>query len=249
MAPLVSYDEFEELLNRWSTSLPTSVDVGGLFSRCEVAHKWKAPFRSLMIREALIWRMHDLGQQILLLSRQQHFLGARILLRSAIETLAILIYLNQKTQSVVDGGLSFFEFDEITIQLLMGSRNNATAKTAINILTILNKADKTHKGLAKLHERLSESAHPNYDGVLYGYSETNAEEFVTTFENKWVANFGAEQEPATSFAFAVFEYEYNQSWPTLWEELERWLKANDDELEARRKLVFSERAKLDTGHK
>lgn len=228
--------DLEEQLSRWHDSLPTSVDVGGLFSRNNVVHKWKAPFRSLVIREALFWRMHDLGQQILLLSFQQHFLGARILLRSAIETLAIIIYLNQKTQSVLDAELSYFEFDEITIQLLMGSRNNATAKTAINILTILQKADKTHHGLVELHERLSESAHPNYDGVLYGYSELNAEEFLTTFENKWAANFGAEQEPATSFAFEVFEHEYNHAWPRLWEELELWLMANDDTLELQRKV-------------
>jgi hypothetical protein len=223
--------EFEKQLARWSVSLPKSIDVGGLFSRSAVAHKWKAPFRSIVIREALLWRMYDLGQQILLLSRKQHILGARILLRSAIETLAILIYLNQKTQSVLDGELSFFAFDEITMQLLMGSRNNVTSKAAINILTILTKADKVHNGLVELHERLSESAHPNYDGVLYGFSTTNYEKFVTTFENKWADNFGAEQEPATMFAFAVFEYEYNESWPRLWEELERWLKTNDEELE------------------
>ena len=226
--------EFEEHLARWRASLPNSVDMGGLFSRSAVAHKWKAPYRSIVIREALLWRMYDLGEQILLLSRQRYFLGARILLRSAIETLAILIYLNQKTQSVLDGALSFFELDEITMQLLMGSRNNSTSKTAINILTILSKADKVHNGLVELHERLSESAHPNYDGVLYGFSTTKYEEFVTAFENKWAANFGAEQEPATIFAYAVFEYEYNDAWPRLWEDLERWLETNDDELEAQR---------------
>jgi len=135
---------------------------------------------------------------------------------------------------ILDGELSFFEFDEITMQLLMGSRNNATSKTAINILTILAKADKVQDGIVELHGRLSESAHPNYDGVLYGFSSTNYEEFVTIFENKWAANFGVEQEPATMFAFAVFEYEYNESWQKLWEELESWLKTNDEELESQR---------------
>lgn len=226
--------EFEEQLIRWSASMPQPIDVGGLFSRSVVAHKWKAPYRSIVIREALLWRMHDLGEQIFLLSRQQHFLGARILLRSAIETLSILIYLNQKTQSVLDGDLSFFEFDEITMQLLMGSRNNATSKVAINILTILSKADKAHKGILELHERLSESVHPNYDGVLCGFSTTKYEEFVIKFKNKWAANFGAEQEPATMFAYAVFELEYNDIWPRLWEDLERWLVANDDKLESQR---------------
>ena len=229
--------DLEELLLRWRASLPTAVNVGDLLFRCDTAHKWKAPFRSMIIRETLVWRMYDLGEQILLLSNHQHFLGARILLRSAIETLAIIIYLNQNTQAVLAGGLSFFKFEEITMHLLMGSRNNSTKKQAINILSVLSKADKSHHGLVKIHERLSESAHPNYDGVLYGYSETNTEEFVTTFENKWEGNFGEEQEPATSFAFAAFELEYNHEWPHLWGKLEIWLKANDDELEAQRNIV------------
>jgi len=223
-----------EILARWGGSLPVSVDVGGLLARSAISHKWKATYRSLVIREALIWRMHDLGQQIVSLSEQGYFLGARILLRSALETLAILIYLNQKTQSVVEGKLSFFEFDEITMKLLMGSRNNSTSQGAINILTVLGKAEKAHPGLAALHERLSESAHPNYDGVLYGYCDTNPEEYKTSFESKWAGNFGAEQEPATSFVLSVFEYEYNEAWPKAWEALEGWLEKHDEELEAQR---------------
>lgn len=223
-----------EQVTRWSQGLCQDVAVAGLLSRNPTAHKWKAPFRSLILRETLLWRMHDLGQQILVLSQQQHLLGARILLRSAIETLATLIYLNQKMDAVIARELSFFAFDELTKQLLMGSRTGATSQAAINILTVLAKAEKKHSGLVSMHERLSESAHPNFDGVLYTYSASDPDKYETRFSNRWVELFGAEQEPAMAFIFAVFESEYNDAWPDLFEKLESWLRDNDAELERQR---------------
>lgn len=226
--------EIRDTLERWSQSLCEEVSVGGLLSRCPIAHKWKAPYRSIVIREALLWRMHDLGQQVLLLMEHKHILGARILLRSAIETLALLIYLNQKTRSVLSGDISFFDFDEITKQLLMGSKNGATSMAAVNVLTVLKQAEKVHPGMVSMHEHLSESAHPNYDGVLYGYSSTDPEKYETRFVNNWHEFFGKEQEPGTAFVLAAFEHEYNAVWHQQMSQLEDWLRANDERLEAAR---------------
>ena len=178
--------------------------------------------------------MHDLGQQTLLLAEHNHILGARILLRSAIETLGLLIYLNKQTQAVLSGAISFFAFDEITKQLLMGSKNGATPLIAVNILTVLGQAEKAHPGLVSMHQHLSESAHPNYDGILYGYSSTDPDKYETHFVNNWLKFFGREQEPATEFVFAVFEHEYNHIWLQQMTELEDWLRAHDASLEAQR---------------
>ncbi|WP_396614764.1 DUF5677 domain-containing protein [Lysobacter soli] len=227
-------ESIREQLQRWSQSLCQEISVDGLYTRCPIAHKWKAPYRSCGIREALLWRMHDLGQQTVLLAEQGHVRGARILLRSAIETLAVLIYLNQKMEAVVAGKLSLFEFDERTRQLLMGSKNGATSMAAVNILTVLAHAEKAHPGLTAMHERLSESAHPSYDGVLYGYSTTDSERHETRFVNNWAAFFGAEQAPCTAFVFAVFEHQYNVTWVDQMTRFEQWLRENDDALEAHR---------------
>jgi hypothetical protein len=181
--------------------------------------------------------MHDLGQQIVLLAKHNHILGARILHRSAIETLAILIYLNQKTSSVIAGALSLFDFDKVTDKLLLGSKNGATSQVAVNILTVLEKAEKSYPGLVEMHQRLSESAHPNFDGVLYGYSSSDPQKHETHFHNRWVELFGQEQEPGTAFIFAVFEEEYNETWRTLMLSLEQWLKDNDAELERQRNVI------------
>jgi len=230
-------EEIREILERWSQSLCKDVSVGGLTSRCPIAHKWKAPYRSIVIREALFWRMNDLGHQVLLLMEHKHILGARILLRSAIETLALLIYLNQKTKAVLSGELSFFEFDEITKQLLMGSKNGATSMVAVNVLTVLKQAEKIHPGIVAMHEHLSESAHPNYDGVLYGYSSTDPDKYETRFVNNWEQFFGEEQVPGTAYVLTAFEHEYNVVWHQQLTQLEDWLRANDAQLEVERELA------------
>mgnify|MGYP007123201105 CR=1 FL=1 len=226
-----------ELLARWANSKCKNISVGGLLARCPIAHKWKSPYRSLVIRETLFWRMHDLGQQAHLLFSNGHLLGARILLRSALETLGILIYLNQRTNAVISGSFSFFEFSRLTMHLMLGSRNNSTSHPAINILTILQKAEKSHSGLVSLHERLSESAHPNFDGVLYTYSASDPKKYETNFSNRWEQLFSKEQETAMLFVFTLFETEYNQVWSDLMLQLESWLRDNDATLESQKNGV------------
>jgi len=102
-------DETVDLaLQRLKASLLRKFDIAELFARDRVAHKWKATFRSLLVREAVFWRLEDLLQQSYVLHKMGHALGALILLRCALETLAMLIYLNQLTAKVVDGSLDFF---------------------------------------------------------------------------------------------------------------------------------------------
>lgn len=134
--------EFSAVLLSFKSALCLQVDVGGLFARSATAYKWKAPWRALLLREAVAWRLQDLLEQSLSLSRAGHILGARILLRSAFETLAMLIYLNRSMRSVVAGNLEFHTFSEQTTRLLLGSRDKTTTKESISILTVLNGANK-----------------------------------------------------------------------------------------------------------
>lgn len=226
--------EFAEQLERWKASLPRQIDVGSLLSRCNIAHKWKAPFRCLVAREGLLWRMTDLGEQIICLTDNNHYLGARILLRNALENLGILCYITHKIESVVGGQLDFFEFDDLSKQLIMGSRDGSTAITAVNVLTALGKAERKYPGLLEMYKRLSESAHPNFDGILMGYTATNPKEFETTFQNNWQSIFGAQQLPATLLVYHAFESTYNLDLIAAIEELEEWLRKNDQHLESRR---------------
>ncbi|MFZ3032735.1 MAG: hypothetical protein WA138_01795, partial [Parvibaculum sp.] len=99
-------DTIQENLANLKNSRMASIPISGLISRNPVAYKWKAPFRSWVLRETVFWRLHDLLVQSYLLHQHRHGLGARILLRSGFETLAVLIYLNQLMQQVLDEKLN-----------------------------------------------------------------------------------------------------------------------------------------------
>jgi hypothetical protein len=222
----------EQTLIAWKESLLASIPVGGLISRNPVAHKWKAPFRSMMLREAACWRVHDLLTQSYVLYERGHGLGARILLRSAFESLAMLIYLSQLMQQVLDGRLGFHAFSEKTTVLLLGSRNDERWPRSINIITILEKCEKRYAGLMKLYADLSESAHPSYEGLCKGYSTINHEEYETTFSNRWMELYGDRHLDAMELCITIFHHEYNDVWGESFEKLEKWIEANDEELEA-----------------
>lgn len=154
------------------------------------------------------------------------------MLRSGFETLATLIYVNLLIQLVLDGDLNFHVFADKTAVLLLGSRNNEVMPDAINILTVLGKCDKRYPGLMKLYDDLSESAHPNYEGLLRGYSTTDYEAYETTFSNRWMELHGERHLDRMMMCMEVFHHEYNDVWPDLMGKLEGWIVENDEQLEA-----------------
>lgn len=221
-----------QVLNALKSSLCQRVEIGSLISRNAVVHKWKAPFRSLALREGVAWRTQDLLAQSLLLHESRNVLGARILLRSAIETVAILIYLNQLTRKVLDGTLNFHEYSTKTSTLLLGSRDKSTDHAAINIITVLQKCNFRYPGIEELYATLSESAHPNYEGVCIGYSKVDRTNYVTTFSNRWAEMYGNNHVDLIALCLEVFVVEYNDEWSDSFERLEAWITKNDDVLEA-----------------
>jgi len=227
----------DKMLAEWKASLCESVDIGGLYSRNPIAHKWKAPYRSLTLREIVAWRTQDLLEQSLLLYETNHILGARILLRSAFETISALIYLNQLTRKVLSGKLDFHEYSKKTAILLLGSRDCSTMHTAINIVTVIEKCDARYPGLKDLYASLSESAHPNYEGTCIGYSIVDKNNDVATFSNRWKEMYGKNHIQNIDLCSTIFYCEYNEEWPDVFEKLEVWIEQNDDKLEATKKGV------------
>ncbi|MGV8898110.1 MAG: hypothetical protein ACOH2B_02540 [Burkholderiaceae bacterium] len=222
----------EQALSDWKSSLCKSVELASMISRSPIAHKWKAPFRSLILRESVAWRAQDLLEQSLQLHEATHTLGARILLRSAFETVAVLIYLNQITRRVLAGTLNFHEFSNKSSTLLLGSRDKSTSHKALNITTIFQKCNARYPGIENLYAVLSESAHPNYEGTCVGYSCTDKPNYVTNFSNKWAAMYGKHHVSSIALCIRVFQDEYNDEWQDAFEKLEHWITTNDAVLEA-----------------
>lgn len=224
----------EHALERLRGSLLKKFDIAELFARNEVAHKWKATYRSLLLREAVFWRLEDLLIQSYALHKMGHALGALVLLRSSLETLATLIYLNQLTASVVDGTLDFRTFDEKARVLLLGSRNKSTDYSALSIQTILKKCAKRYDFIENFYADLSECAHPNYEGLIFGYSRPDRKNLVENFANHWSDMYSKTHEHKMSTVIMMFEREYNIVWPENFSALEAWLTKHDAALEAAR---------------
>jgi hypothetical protein len=217
-------------LDQWQAALCREVPVGGVFARDPEVHRWKAPLRSLILREATAWRAHDLLQQAVLLSEASHLLGARILVRSAIETLATLAYLNQITRAVVSEEISYKDFSDKTVRLLLGSKNKSTSAESINIITVLGKVEKRIPGLTDVYADLSESAHPNYDGTAKGYGTIDHAEFTTHFSNKWAREYAPGFESFVRVTAHLYQVEYDEEWTDAWECLEAWMRTHPDKL-------------------
>lgn len=227
-------NSIEENLSIWKMSLPTSIPIAGLLSRSPIVYKWKAPFRAWMLREVLFWRVCDLLSQSYALHQREHILGARVLLRSSIESISILVYLNDLMQGVIRSKLNFHDFGKITSTLLMGSRDGSTDHSSTNIMTIIQKSEKKYPGIERHYATLSESAHPNFEGMVVGYSKVDRNEYETHFSNRWMELYGKSHLDAIELCMRIFHHEYNDVWATLIEKLEEWIEANDAELEATR---------------
>ena len=228
-------DKLTQAINSWQSNFCKNIPLGGLYSRNKVAHKWKATLRSITIRECVYWRIQDLLAQAHALYGVNYILGSRILIRSAMETLAVLIYLNQLTEKVISDKLDFHEFSVKTIQLLLGSRDGTTKHDSINIMTILGHCEKRYPGILDMYATLSESAHPNWEGICYGYSKVDHDNYETNFSNNWSEMWGEYHESLMLLTMSTFEAEYNDVWSEKFGKLEVWIEANDERLEASKK--------------
>lgn len=229
---MIGTEIIEQALQEWQSSLCAEVSVGGLYKRNPVVHKWKVTYRSLVVRELASWRLLDLLRQAFDLEKARHVLGARIILRSAVETLALLIFSNQKMETIVATGKGFHEFSNTTSRLLLGSKNKTTGVEAINILTVLDRCDRRYEGIRRLYDDLSETAHPNWQGICAGYSVHDNNEFETRFENRWSEIHGESQHGIILLLMEIFEHEYNEKWPENFDNFETWIQENDDMLES-----------------
>lgn len=223
----------EKAIKNYQENLCKELDIIALYERNPVAHKWKVTYQSMCLRETVAWRFVDLIGQSWLLHQNGKALGARVLLRSAIETLSILILLNQITKNVVSGKIEFNVFMEKILTLLSGSRDGTTSQTATNIVTVLQKCELKYQGIEKLYAWLSESAHPNYEGMRVSYSETDQQNMKTTFVNRTNFLYSEMHDSNVVMAMRIFEHEYNTEWLTSFEALEIWLIQNDELLSSK----------------
>lgn len=228
---MLDLDQLTHALRSYREGLCKEIDAAGLISRNDTAHKWKVTYRTIVLRELVSWRFVDLLSQALILEKLGKHVGSRILIRASIETLAMMLYTIRKMESIVRTGDGFHQYSDKTTRLLIGSRNEHTKYEAISILDILQVASKKHPELQRAYDELSETAHPNWDGLSRMYSEVSEKGMVTSFTDDTGRIYKKSQLPTVALLCSVFEIEYNDAWSAAFDDFENWIEKNDKKLE------------------
>lgn len=182
--------DIEKTLQNYKKSLSKKIDLASLLSRSKIAHKWKLTYRLIVLREAIFWRFVDILTQAYDIGVNGMIIGSLILTRSALETVCLLIYMNKKMQFVVEGKMSFDDFDNITTRLLFGAKNTDKLPDPVNVMKLIEDSESKYPGIKKTYDDLSEIAHPNYRGVCDGYTNTNQQKYETEFGIYWEEQYG-----------------------------------------------------------
>ncbi|GAB4520245.1 MAG: hypothetical protein Kow00133_06610 [Amphiplicatus sp.] len=135
-------------------------------------------------------------------------------------------------EKVLADEVDFLAFSDKTEDLMLGSRNSSTQFKAVNILNVLDNCAKKYPDIRNMYDDLSESAHPNYEGMSCGYTEIDHKADTVLFRNRWSELYGEQHPNAMWRCLNIFEYEYNTVWINLSEKLEKWIEKNNAKLEA-----------------
>ena len=183
----IRFDDFtiDELLSvarksqiHITDSLPEGVDPLSLPSRSS-----KTPYIALCFRDAQYCRFEELFRAACDLFERDDVVAANLCVRAMIETAASIWFAMELIQSKVETGLSG-KLHKKMVQLLLGQRLEPETElpVSINILTIIDHADKKIPKLRKNYDRLSEFAHPNWSGALGAYGSRDEDTLITWFK-------------------------------------------------------------------
>jgi hypothetical protein len=196
--------EIRDLLERVESSLPHRVDAGA------VSVLAKIPFKVLVFREMLIWRLAELGRTALQCFESDRIASAITLTRATVETSAALWFLCARVEAALKSG-EIGDIDQCVMRLMFGNRVEPEMEKAINVLSFVDKVDRDVPGFRKNYERLSEFAHPNWAGTALLFSRPDPPNLGTDFGTQLRPDEGTRDVGIYSLTAALefFESRYN----------------------------------------
>jgi hypothetical protein len=202
-------DEIRGRLELLESSLPKRVDA------MAVSPTSKLPFKVLLYREPLIWRMVELGRAAFENFERDRLVAAIVLVRAAVETSAALWDLCAKVGAAVESD-SVGDIDDYLMKLVIGTKTTAsttdiTLPRPVQVGAFLKQADKDIEGFSHQYGILSEYAHPNWAGTALLYSKTDKGNLVTDLGQniRQAENTKRVGVINLSVALAMFETSYN----------------------------------------
>jgi len=208
-------DEIRGRLELLESNLPQRVDA------MAVSPTSKLPFKVLLYREALIWRMVELGRPAFENFERDRLVSGIVLARAAVETSAALWFLCAKVAAAVASN-AVGDIDDYLMKLVAGmatgapktdaSTSDATLPRPVRVAAFLNQADKDIEGFSHQYGILSEYAHPNWAGTVLLYAKHDPENRLTDFGHNMREGDNTKRIGICnlSVALAMFETSYNR---------------------------------------
>jgi hypothetical protein len=199
--------EAREHVAHITANLPVAVDV--------LAIPWttsKAPYIALCSREAQTWRAEEFARAACDMFERGDLVVGVANTRGAVESVGAIWYLKCLVEEeVARGGAADGIYDKLR-QLHLGSRVEETMPQAINVITMLKRADKDIPGVWESYERMSEFGHPNYSGAAGVFGEPDRETLITHFgrgirKNSYPAQLGLK---CLIGSLGMLEFAYNR---------------------------------------
>jgi len=185
-------------------------NLPGVVDPAAVSLKAKIPFKVVLYRETLIWRTEEFARCACDLYQRDDIGSAIVLTRAVTENAAAAWYLMQLIEDT--NRLSHVaDLDDRVMRLLMGSRSIGGLPHALNVKSMLAKAEKSIPGISSNYDSLSEFAHPNWSGTSGLYSKINRDEVVAHL-GKHLRSTKAPLELGLNSligALVMFEHAYN----------------------------------------
>jgi hypothetical protein len=171
-------DEIRVNIELLESNLPTSVDA------MAVSRASKLPFKVLLYRESLIWRMTELARGAFDNFGVDNLVSAIVLTRAAVETSAALWYLRGKVATAVESN-DVGNIDEYLMKMYVGIATGAPTEVVmprpVRVGKFLESVEKDIPGFNHQYGILCEYAHPNWAGTALVYSKNDTENRVTYF--------------------------------------------------------------------
>ena len=145
-----------------------------------VSRNAKLPWKAMIIREVLSWRMAELSGSAFENFERDRLATAIVLTRAAMETSAVLWYLSGKVAAAVDAK-AVGDIDGYLMRLMMGSRTDSALMQPVNVLTMVDHVAKEVDGFRHQYDVLCEYTHPNWAGTSLLYLKHNEVTRVTDF--------------------------------------------------------------------
>jgi hypothetical protein len=189
--------------DRIAQSLPGNVAAASL------TRKSKLPYKAVSLREILIHRVSALSTAAVEMFEQQRLVPAVVLTRAIVETVAVTFNLHKKLTEFPES-MDIDGMDEFLMKGLVGGRQPEDAVQSMNVLTLIDHAEKTIPGFRGIYDILSEYTHPNWAGTLGAFGQTDREKVELNLGPSGRTAGLATGVFALLHALMIFEHFYNE---------------------------------------